>query len=210
MGAGNGGGSHGSGAGSDNVEVGIGPIGGSGGAGNGASAGIVPGVSISGNVVDVPSFAGGDAGPARPHRGPADKGAAPAVVVVGTSRSGGGLAEYGVLRGGRVYTTYIDTPRGTVVLQYADPSATSDDFDLTPPQAIATGLPAQALSLRTVISCVLDRTGVVTNVRVLDAAAPPIADAVARSLHGWKFHPALRGDHAVTVQAILGFGVTTQ
>jgi hypothetical protein len=209
VGDGTGGGSRGTGVGADPLREGIAPGAGPGGAGSGNAAGTVPGVSISGNVVEVPSFGAGPGEPARPRRGPADQSAAPAVVVVGTSRAGGGLPEYGVLRGGRVYTTYIDTPRGSVVLQYADPAASSQDFDLTAPQAVTTSLPAEVKSLRAVISCVLDRTGAVTNVRVLKAAAPQIADAVARSLRGWRFHPALRGDQAVAVQAILGFGVST-
>jgi hypothetical protein len=61
-----------------------------------------------------------------------------------------------------------------------------------------------------VIACVLERSGAIADVRVIEAAAPEAAAALVRSLRTWKFRPALRGDQAIAVQAIIGFGVTTQ
>jgi hypothetical protein len=200
---------HGNDAGSSTLaRSGVSTAPGPGGAGRGAASGPVPGVSISGNVVEIPSFGGGGSSPA-PHRGSVEKTAAPSVVIVATSRAGGGLPEYGLLHG-RVYTTYVDTSRGSVVLQFADPAGGSQDFDLTPPQVVNSSLPAQPAFLRTVIACVLERSGAIADVRVIEAAAPEAAAALVRSLRTWKFRPALRGDQAIAVQAILGFGVTTQ
>lgn len=209
-GFGSGGASHGRGNGADTLaHGGIAPGPGPGGAGSGSAPGMAPGIALSGGVVDIPSFSSG-ADPAPPLRAASEKSAPPAVVIVATSRSGGGLAEYGVLRGGHVYTTYLDTARGHVVLQFADPAAAAQDFGLTPPRALSTRLPGDGRMLRTVISCVLDRSGAVRDARVLDTAAPELATALVQALHDWRFRPALRGDQAIAVNVILGFGVSTQ
>lgn len=209
-GFGSGGASHGRGNGADTLaRGGLAPGAGPGGAGTGNAPGLAPGIAVSGGVVDLPSF-GGTADPAPPLRAAGEQSAPPAVVIVATSRSGGGLAEYGVLRGGRVYTTYLDTARGSVVLQFADPAAAAEDFGLTPPRPLSTRLPGDGRLLRTVISCVLDRSGAVRDARVLDTAAPQLAAALLQALHDWRFRPALRGDHAIAVNVILGFGVSTQ
>lgn len=210
-GAGSGGGTAGPGYAADpNAHGGLFSSTGPGGAGRGTSPRAAPGVVIAGGVVDIPSF-GATPEPGTPQRMPQDKTHAPAVLIVATSRSGGALGEYGALGGGRVYTTYVDTARGTVVLQFADPaSRTSDDFGLTPPRPIQVGMPGSGKLMRTVVSCILDRTGSVKNVRVLESATPQVASAILQFLNGWRFRPALRGEHAVEVRAILGFGITTE
>ncbi len=210
-GKGSGSASRGTGVGSSPTAVGgISIAAGPGGAGAGTAPRSSTGIVISGGIVDIPSF--GSSGDLRmPRAGPKDTTQAPAVVIIATSRSGGGLGDYGVWHGARVYTTYFDTSRGTVVLQYADPaSGNAGDFDLTPPRPVRTVIPGSGKLLRAVVSCVLDRTGAVKQVRVLEAATPQLASAMMRYLSGWRFRPALRGAAAVEVHAVLGFGISTE
>jgi len=201
---------HGEGYGADaRGGGGISTASGPGGAGLSGAPHAAAGVAISGGVVNIPSFSSSTA-PAQPTYSGGEKSAPPAIVIVATSRSGGGLAQYGVLRGNRVYTTYLSTPKGDVVLQYADPSGGANDLDLTPPQLINADTAQSGAIMRTIISCVLEPTGDLRNIRVLDSATPQVAAALIKYLGKWRFRPALRGDKAVAVQAILGFGITTQ
>ncbi len=209
-GTGTGGGNHGQGYGTDPLaHGGISASAGPGGAGGGNSSHSASGIFISGGVVTIPGFGSSAEPPSQGHP-PREKNNPPAVVIIATSRSGGGLAEYGVLRGSRVYTTYLSTSQGNVVLQYADPAAGGTDLDLTPPQLLNSNLPDGSTLLRTVISCILEPTGTLKNIHVLDSATPGGAAALIRYLDNWRFRPALRGDKAVAAQAILAFGITTQ
>ncbi len=214
-GEGPGGGREGAGRGADpTARGGTSPTGGPGGTGNGANGSpAVPGVSVSGGsgIVTLPSFGGDSSQPAVPGRSSAGVDDRPGLTVEAGPRSGGAFNYYGMLKGDKVYTIYIDTVLGTAVLEFADPTSAAHPSmrDLTPPQPLRADLPAGVRRSRLVIACVLDRTGILRNVQVLESAGPAMAAKVLAALPGWKFRPAMRGAQPVEVNAILGFDIDT-
>jgi hypothetical protein len=207
----------GTGHGSDTLaRGGISPYPGPGGAGNGTTGKPpMPGVSVSGgsNIVTLPSFGADGAGPnvigrssvGKDHEGPG-------ITVVGSARSGGAFAFYGKLIGDKNYTIYIDTVLGTAVMQYADPSSAAHPYaeDLVAPQPMRSDLPANLKPSRLVIACILDRTGALRNLQVLDGGGSAMTSKVLAALTNWKFRPVFRGDQPVEVNAILGFDIDTR
>jgi hypothetical protein len=215
-GEGPGAGKTGAGHGSDpGARGGISPTAGPGGAGNATSGNPpIPGVAVSGgsSIVTLPSF-GSDAGsnnPNLPGRTKLNEQQGPAITIVATSRSGGAFDFYGKLPGDN-YSVYVDTSAGTVVMQFADPtSATRSNLGaITGPQAIRSDLPAGLPHSRLVISCVLDASGNLKNLRVLEPGPASMTASVMAALPSWKFRPAMRGKQPVEVNAILGFGIDT-
>jgi hypothetical protein len=174
-------------------------------------AGRVPGVSISGgnNVVTLPSFGGTD--PSSGGRSDVHKNSN-GITVVASPRAGGAMNFYGVLKGDRVYTIYFKTAAGMVSLQFADPESTLHPYteDLVAPQALRTDVSSDIPRARLVIKCVLDRTGLVKNVSILQSAGGEFEKQVLAVLPDWKFSPAFRGSESVEVNAILGFGIDTK
>jgi hypothetical protein len=208
----------GAGHGSDaTARGGISPYPGAGGAGNGTSGKpAIPGVSVSGGsngVVNLPSFGASGDGPnivARSSAGKDQDG--PSITVVGSARSGGAFNYYGKLIGDKNYTIYIDTVLGTAVMQYADPSSAAHPYaeDLVAPQPMHSDLPANLKPSRLVIACILDRSGTLRNMQVLDGAGTAMTSKVLAALTSWKFRPVFRGDEPIEVNAILGFNVDTR
>jgi len=208
----------GAGHGSDAAaRGGISPYPGAGGAGNGTSGKpAIPGVSVSGGsngVVNLPSFGADGGGPnivARSSAGKDQDG--PSITVVGSARSGGAFNYYGKLIGDKNYTIYIDTVLGTAVMQYADPSSAAHPYaeDLVAPQPMHSDLPANLKPSRLVIACILDRSGTLRNMQVLDGAGTAMTSKVLTALTSWKFRPVFRGDEPIEVNAILGFNVDTR
>lgn len=215
-GDGTGAGKTGSGHGSDpNARGGISPTNGPGGAGNASSGNPpIPGVSVSGgsSIVTLPSFgdAPGGGNPNLPGRTKINEQQGPAITIVASSRSGGAFDFYGKLPGDN-YSVYVDTSAGTVVMQFADPaSATRANLGtIIGPQAIRSDLPAGLPHSRLVISCVLDASGNLKNLRVLEPGPAAMTANVMAALPSWKFRPAMRGKQPVEVNAILGFGIDT-
>jgi hypothetical protein len=217
-GAGTGAGKSGPGKGSDpTARGGISPSAGSGGAGNVPSGTpAVPGVNISGGTsqVTIPAFgsdpSGGD--PQAPgHSSVKQQRQALGVTIVATASSGGAFEPYKNLLRGEKYTTYFDTSVGTVVMEFADEVATGHPYGstLTAPTAIRTDLPDALPRARMVVTCALDASGNLKNIRVLEAGPATMTAKVLAALHSWKFQPAMRGDQPVEVSAILGFGIDT-
>jgi hypothetical protein len=174
----------------------------------------MPGVSVKGgsNIVTLPSFGSGanqSTAAGRSNTNPANKG--PGITIVATSRSGGAFNFYGALKGDKVYTNYIETTLGTVVMQYADPASANQAYaeELTPPQAMRVDLPAGLPKARLVISCVLDRSGLLRRPKVLEPASAVLTSKVLAAINGWKFRPVLRGNEPIEVNAILGFNIDT-
>jgi hypothetical protein len=168
-------------------------------------------VTIQGNVITIPSFGSGSAIPSAATIPPLGPRRPPAVVVIATSRAGGGLNAYGALRGSRVYTTYIDTPIGTAVLQYSDPASHPGfETDLTPPEPLSTQLPPELRSLHVVVKFMMDKLGNLRDLRLLESESPDSAALFLRALRQWQFRPALKANVAIDVEAILGFGITTR
>jgi len=207
----------GAGHGSDTMaRGGISPYPGPGGAGNGTTGKPpMPGVSVNGgsNIVTLPSFGANGAGPniagrssvSQDHDGPG-------ITVVGSARSGGAFNYYGKLIGDKNYTIYIDTVLGTAVMQYADPSSAAHPYaeDLVAPRPMRADLPANLKLSRLVIACILDRSGTLRNLQVLDGGGSAMTSRVLAALTNWKFRPVFRGDQPVEVNAILGFDIDTR
>jgi hypothetical protein len=214
---GSGAGREGAGLGSDpSARAGISPHPGEGGSGTG-SRGIpaVPGVSVQGGTttVNLPSFGapGGDAGTGAGRSSlSAHKGSG--VTIEATPRSGGVFAYYDVLKGDRNYSIYIETSLGTAVMQYADPASAAhpSSMNLSAPEPMRKELPAGLRSTRVVIACIVDRSGDVKDLKVLEPGAAETTSKILVALHSWKFRPAFRGEEPVEVNAILGFGVDTR
>jgi len=215
QGEGTGAGKEGAGPGSDpSARSGISPYPGPGGAGRGSSgAPAVPGVSVQGgNTITLPSFgtAGGDPG-SGPGRSSGNGHKRSGITVIATSRSGGVFNYYGLLKGDN-YSIYIETSLGTAVMQYSDPASVAHPTrePLIEPEPIRKDLPDGLRPTRVIIACILDRSGVFKDMKVLEPGAAESTSKILAALPYWKFEPAMRGNEPVEVNAILGFGIDTR
>ncbi|HEY2860060.1 MAG TPA: energy transducer TonB, partial [Terracidiphilus sp.] len=215
-GTGSGAGKDGSGRGADpNARGGTSPFSGPGGTGTGNSGAAMGGVSVSGGngIVTLPSFGSDGAQqpnvPGRSSTGVDDR---PGLSVEASPRSGGAFNFYGMLGGDKVYTIYIDTVLGTAVMELADPTSAAHPYaqGLAPPRPMRVDLPANVRRSRLVIACVLDRSGELRNLQVLESSGPEMASKVLAALPSWKFRPAMRHEQPVEVNAILGFAIDTR
>jgi hypothetical protein len=216
-GEGSGAGREGTGRGSDpNARGGISPYPGKGGTGSGANgAPAMPGVSVQGGttMITLPSFGapGGDAPASGPGRSSTEAHKGSPVTVKGTSRSGGGFGLYGHLPGDN-YSIYIGTSLGMAVMQFADAASVAHPYseDLTAPEPLRIDLPEGLRQTHVVFACILDRSGVLKDIRVTDPGAAETTSKILVALRNWKFRPALHGNEPVEVNVILGFGVDTR
>jgi hypothetical protein len=207
----------GAGRGSDpNAHAGISQYPGPGGAGNGTTGTpTMPGVSVEGGTttITLPSFGapGGDAPSAGPGHSSVNDHKRSGITVVATSRSGGVLPYYGLLKGDN-YSIYINTSLGEAVMQYSDPSSVNRPSReaLSEPEPLRKDLPDGLRPTRVVFTGILDRTGVLKDLRVLDPGAADTTSKILAALPKWKFRPAFRGEEPVEVTAIIGFGIDTR
>ncbi len=188
----------------------MGPGPGGSGSGQGTPGGI-KGITIEGGHITLPSFATGAASPGSPSHGPKDKRNAPPITIIATSRSGGAVNLYGVLKGAKVYTIYIDTAIGTALMQYAEHSSPNSEFaqDLTAPEPLNFNVPGSIPRARVLLSCMMDQAGALKNVRVLESARDDVTEKVIAAIQRWRFRPVLRGEEPIDVDVILGFNVDT-
>jgi len=77
------------------------------------------------------------------------------------------------------------------------------------PQGLRTNLPADLPHARIVIKARLDASGNLRNLQVLEPGPASMTAKIMAALPGWKFHPAMRGEQPVEVNAILGFNIDT-
>ncbi|MFB3916589.1 MAG: energy transducer TonB [Terriglobales bacterium] len=210
-GSGSGAGTSGTGLGKGALRAGISPYPGPGGSGSGKGSPI-PGLTVIGGNVTLPGFTTPEDSSGW-SRGNTDSRGRPPITIIATARSGGALPAYGSFhfRGAKVYTIYMETQLGPAVLQYAERAVSQTNFeqDLMPPEIIKADLPGVPRS-RLLLSCILDQTGALTNIRVLDAARPGTSTAIVTALENWRFRPVLRGDQPVDVDVILGFAIDTR
>jgi len=197
-----------------NAKGGIANGPGRGGAGKGGGSTSMAGVSIRGGVVSLPSFGTGANAPNIPGHTASQPGVnRAALTVIATPRSGGAVNLYGALKGEKVYTIYIDTGQGPAILQFADPSSANSGFDedLTAPEAMLSELPPAIKSKkpRLLVSCTMDRSGLLRNLKVLQGPAADVSDRMLAALTRWRFRPVLRGNDPIEVEAILGFNIDT-
>jgi TonB family protein len=129
---------------------------------------------------------------------------------VATANSGGAFAPYKNLLRGEKHTIYPETSSslGQAVMEYAEESYTGRGA-LSPPQSIRTNLPEGLPRARMVVTCILDASGNLKGIRVLEAGPADMTAKVVAALHSWKFQPAMRGAQPVEVTTILGFGIDT-
>ena len=215
-GAGSGAARSGSGRGADvNANGGISPTNGPGGAGNTpAGAPPVKGVDISGGntIVTLPSFGDDPASPnaSAPAHTPVKHSPALGVSIYSTASSAGALEPYKSLLQGEIYTTYLDTSIGTVSMEFSGPASTARaPGNLDAPVAIRADLPAGLTKSRMVLTCTLDASGNLKNIRVLEGGPASFTAKVLLALRSWKFQPAMKNNQPVEVTAILGFGIDT-
>ncbi len=213
-GAGGGGGKTGPGHGSDPAaKAGISPTPGPGGAGS-ATRGTpaVPGVSVAGgsSVVTVDFGSGiGSGDPNLPGRSSVKDQHKLGVSVQSTASSGGAFDFYHLLPAATSHDVYLGTSP-PAVLRYSEPArAHGASGDLTVPEEIHTDLPAGLPRSRLVITCVLDASGNLKNLRVLEAGPADMTAKVMAALPSWKFSPVMIGNQPVEVNAILGFNIDT-
>jgi TonB family protein len=173
--------------------------------------GRIPGVSVSGgtNTVTLPSFGGPEpkaGGHSDVHKN------SNGITVVASPRAGGAMNYYGLLKGDRVYTIYFRTAAGMVSLQFADPGSAAHPYteDLIAPQALRNEVPIGIGGAHLVLKCVMDRSGALKNVSVLQSSGDGFEKQILAALPDWKFSPAYRGSEPVEVNVILGFGVDTK
>lgn len=216
---GSGAGRDGTGRGSDpNSRAGISQYPGPGGAGIGTtSPPAMPGVSVQGGstqVINLPSFGApnGDSPSTGPGHSSVNVHKGSGITIEATPRSGGVFGYYGILKGDRNYSIYIDTSLGTAVMQYADAASAAhlSSENLSAPEPMRKDLPAGLRPTRVIIACILDRSGEIKEMRVLEPGAAETTSKILVALHSWKFRPAFRGNEPVEVNAILGFGVDTR
>jgi TonB family protein len=215
-GAGTGAGKSDVGHGSDPAaHGGISPAPGSGGAGSVPSGSpTVRGVDISGGTsqINLPAFGSDSSASAPPSPGHSSLKQRQAfdVEIVATASSGGAFEPYKNLLHGEKHTIYPDTSSslGSAVMEYAEETASARG-SLAPPQSIRTNLPEGLPRARIVVTCTLDTSGNLKNVRVLEAGPADLTAKILAALRSWKFQPAMRGTQPVEVVAILGFGIDT-
>jgi len=214
QGEGPGAGKDGVGRGSDSTaRAGLSPYPGPGGAGSGTKGSPpIPGVSVhGGSTITLPSFGENGTDATVAGRSSAASKHGLGITVIASSRAGGAFNFYDKLKGDN-YSIYIETSAGTAVMQFADPNSATHSYSqaLTAPEPLRADLPAGLGRSRLVIACVLDRSGLIKNIRVLEAGGPDMTTKVLAALPSWKFRPVLRSDQPVEVNAILGFNIDTR
>jgi len=201
---------------SPTAKIGTSNVPGPGGAGTGSRPGVpnTSGISVQGgSIITLPSFGSTPNDPtAAAHSSDTSSHRGPGVTVVATPSSGGAIRLYGVLKGDRVYTTYLDTTLGTVVLQFTDPTSDTGAYseELNAPEPIRKTLPPSTSHTRVVISCTIDREGNLKNLRAVDGRSSLLTVKLLPALQSWRFRPVLRGDKPIEVTAILGFNIDTR
>ncbi len=163
--------------------------------------------------ITLPSFgdSGGDGRSNGPGRSSTSAHEGPSYTIKATSSSGGVFNRYGQLKGDN-YSIYIETSLGTAVMQYADASSAARSYlgDLTKPEPLRDDLPHGLRPTYVVFACILDRSGDLKDLKVLEPGAAETTSKILVALHSWKFRPAFRGNEPVEVNAFLGFGIDTR
>jgi TonB family protein len=99
-----------------------------------------------------------------------------------------------------------------VVLQFADPNSETQAYseELMAPEPLHKSLPQTTDHTRVVVSCTIDRTGNLKDLKIVDGKSTALAAKILPALETWRFRPVLRGEKPVEVTAILGFNIDTR
>jgi hypothetical protein len=76
-------------------------------------------------------------------------------------------------------------------------------------QAIDTQLPEEYRGRRFVVAGMLERSGALRGIRLLESADAALGERLKQVLQKWRFRPVLRGEQPVEVKVLLGFGIKT-
>ena len=145
------------------------------------------------------------------------------IVVTAGPVGGGGLRIYGVLRGGKIYTTYLPMPGKSWILQYCvrsvDPRGTQVatrsvevqiDPPLVPPSAEdqydfhRPPLPKNKVGDMIVLKGLIREDGSVDGLSVLQGLDDTADQAALIAFGRWKFIPATRAGKPVEVEILVG------
>jgi len=148
------------------------------------------------------------------------------IVVTAGPMGGGGLRIYGVLRGGKIYTTYLPMPGKSWILQYsaheADPHGSQIatrsvevrlDPPLVPPSAQEqfdfhrVPLPKNSTGDMIVLKGLIREDGSVDDLSVLRGLDGTADQAALIAFGRWKFRPAMRAGKPVEVEILVGIPV---
>jgi len=148
------------------------------------------------------------------------------IVVSAGPAGGGGLRIYGVLRAGKIYTTYLPMPGKNWILQYCAHSAVGQDdartsrslevrleSPLVPPSAQdqfdfrRPPLPKNKTVQMIVLKGFIRQDGSVDNLSVLQGLDGMANEAALIAFGRWKFRPATQGGKPVEVEILVGIPV---
>jgi len=117
-----------------------------------------------------------------------------------------------MLHGDKVYTKYIPTGEGTVVMQFADATSATRAYsqELTSPEVLVANLPVALNHSRIIIRCQLNDNGMLRDFHQIEADPGAPTNKVVAALASWKFIPAQRGNDPVEVNVLLGFNIDTR
>jgi hypothetical protein len=149
------------------------------------------------------------------------------IVVTAGPVGGGGLRVYGVLRAGKIYTTYLPMPGKNWILQYCardaapkDPAPSRSveirlDPPLTPPSAEEQfdfhrpPLPKNATTDMIVLKGLIREDGSVVDLSVLKGIDDTADQAALIAFGRWKFRPAMRAGKTLEVEILVGIPALT-
>jgi TonB-like protein len=149
------------------------------------------------------------------------------IVVTAGPVGGGGLRIYGVLRAGKIYTTYLPMPGKNWILQYCahdgtpkDPAPSRSvevrlDPPLTPPSAEEQfdfhrpPLPKNATTDMIVLKGLIREDGSVADLSVLKGLEDTADQAALIAFGRWKFRPAMRAGKPLEVEILVGIPALT-
>jgi Gram-negative bacterial TonB protein C-terminal len=146
-----------------------------------------------------------------------------ALVVSAGPMGGGGLAVYGALHCGKIYTVFLQMPGKAWTLQFCQAGVTNSNASaernspvvhmeqgITPPDAEdrfdfkRLPLPADKIHKLIVLKGVLREDGTVDAVQIHQGLLPIMDEAARLAFSKWKFKPATRGGKAIPVDILVG------
>jgi hypothetical protein len=150
------------------------------------------------------------------------------IVVTAGPAGGGGLRIYGVLRGGKIYTTYLPMPGKSWILQYSahetDPhdsqgAAQSVEIRLAPPLVPPSAeeqfdfhrppLAKSKTGDMIVLKGLIRQDGSVDRLSVLQGLDDTADEAALIAFGRWKFRPAMRAGKPLEVEILVGIPALT-
>jgi hypothetical protein len=145
------------------------------------------------------------------------------LVVSAGPMGGGGLAVYGALHCGKIYTVFLQMPGKAWTLQFCQAGVSNSNASaernspvvrmeqgITPPDAEdrfdfkRLPLPADKIHKLIVLRGVLREDGTVDAIQIHQGLLPIMDEAARLAFSRWKFKPATRGGKAIPVDILVG------